>query len=102
MLKCTRRNGICWEMRKLDECDMKNSGPQDTSEKAIAILGDTMVATKDETKRRQGEQKRNIHVIWKKRNERPNVRGVSVRSRNGAPSRKGCVVNVQTTVASRK
>ena len=29
--------------------------------------------------------------IWKKRNERPNVGGVSVRSRNGAPSRKGCM-----------
>ena len=31
--------------------------------------------------------------IWKKRNERPNVGRVSIRSRNGAPSRKGCVVN---------
>ena len=31
--------------------------------------------------------------IWKKRNERPNVGGVSIRNRNGAPSRKGCVVN---------
>ena len=30
----------------------------------------------------------------KKRNERPNVGGVSNRSRNGAQSRKGCVVNV--------
>ena len=38
----------------------------------------------------------------KKRNERPNVGGVSVRSRNGAPSRKGCVVNGQTTKASNK
>ena len=27
--------------------------------------------------------------IWKKREERPNVEGVSTRSRNGAQSRKG-------------
>ena len=38
----------------------------------------------------------------KKRNERPNVGGVSIRSRNGAPSRKGCVVNGQMTKASNK
>ena len=30
--------------------------------------------------------------IWMKRTEQPNG-GVSIRSRNGAPSRKGCVVN---------
>ena len=40
--------------------------------------------------------------IWKNRNERPNVGGVSIRSRNGAPSRKGCVVNGQITKASNK
>ena len=38
--------------------------------------------------------------IWKKRNERPNVGVVSIRSRNGAPSRKGCVVDGQITKAS--
>ena len=32
----------------------------------------------------------------------PNAGGVSIRSRNGAPSRKGCVVNGQTTKASNK
>ena len=31
-------------------------------------------------------------------NERPNVGGISNRSRNGAPSRKGCVVNGQMTI----
>ena len=40
--------------------------------------------------------------IWKKGNERPNVGGVSIRSRNGAPSRKGCVVDGQMTKASNK
>ena len=33
--------------------------------------------------------------MWKDRNERPNVGGVSTMSRNGAPSQKGCVVNGQ-------
>ena len=39
----------------------------------------------------------------KKTHERPNAGGVSrIRSRNGAPSRKGCVVNVRMTKASNK
>ena len=33
--------------------------------------------------------------------ERPNVGGVSIRSRNGAPSRKGCVVNGKMSKASK-
>ena len=33
--------------------------------------------------------------MWKKHIELPNVEGVSIRSRNGAPFRKGCVVNAQ-------
>ena len=41
-------------------------------------------------------------VYGKSVNERPNVGGVSMRSRNGAPSRKGCVVNGQMTKASNK
>ena len=36
-------------------------------------------------------------LTWKKSNSCPNVGGVSVRSGNGAPSRKGCMVNGQTT-----
>ena len=35
--------------------------------------------------------------IWKQRNERPIAGVVSIRSRNGAPSRKGCVINGQMT-----
>ena len=38
----------------------------------------------------------------KKRNELQNVGGVSIRSRNGAPSRKGCVVDGQMTKPSNK
>ena len=45
--------------------------------------------------------KRFICDIWKQRNERPNVGGVSVRSsRNGASSRKEFVVNAQISKAS--
>ena len=36
----------------------------------------------------------------KQRNERPIIGGVSIRSRNGSPSRKGCVVSGQMTKAS--
>ena len=36
------------------------------------------------------------------RNERPNVGGVSIRSRNGAPSRKRCEVDGQMTKAGNK
>ena len=53
-----------------------------------------MVATDGQRGRKQGKRKMN------KRTERPIVGGVSIRSRNGAPSRKGCVVNGQTTNAS--
>ena len=56
-----------------------------------------MVAAKGET----GDEisKKFLCNTWKKRKERPNVGGVSVRSRNGAPSRKGCVVNGKMTKA---
>lgn len=39
-------------------------------------------------------------LLWKERSGRPNVRGVSVRSRDGAPSRKGSVVHGHITKAS--
>ena len=37
-----------------------------------------------------------------KRHERPSVGGISIRSTNGAPSRKGCVVDGQMTEASKQ
>ena len=36
----TRRNGMCYRWRKIDECDMDTFGTLDSSEKTIAILGD--------------------------------------------------------------
>ena len=47
-------------------------------------------------------EKVSMQLMGKKRNEHPNVGGISIRSRNGAPSRKGCVVNGQMARASNK
>ena len=64
----------------------------DSREKTIAILGDRCWP---QTAKQDGDNicKRFLCNIWKERNERLNVEGVSIRSRNGAPSRKGRVVN---------
>ena len=60
----------------------------ESSEKTIAILGDRWwPQTTKQDDDRIGEQF--LCSIWKKRKERPNVGGVSIRGRNGAPSRKG-------------
>ena len=79
------------EMRKLDECDMEEFGIRESSEKTIAILGHRWWP---QTANQDGDRisKPFLCNIWKKGNERPNVGGVSIRSRNGVPSRKGCVV----------
>ena len=43
-----------------------------------------------------------LFTVWKKDDGRPKFGGVSIRSRNGAPSRTGCVVNGQMTKARNK
>ena len=72
----------------------------DSRGKTIAILLRDRCGPK--TAKQDGDNicKRFLCNIWKKRNERLNVEGVSIRSRNGAPSRKGRVVNGHTTKAS--
>ena len=78
-------------------CDMEEFGRLESSEKTIAILGDRWWP---QTAKQDGDRIRKQFLcnIWKKRNERPNVGGVSIgSSRNGAPSREGCVVNGQMT-----
>ena len=72
----------------------------ESSEKTIAILGDRW----PQTVKQDGDRisKQFLCNTWKKRNKRPNVGGVSVTSRNGAPSRKGCLVNGQMSKASNK
>ena len=88
-------------MRKIDERDMEKFGTLDSREKTIAILGNRWWPHKA---KQQGDTVIKIFLcnIWKKRNERPNVGVVSIRSTNGAPSRKRCVVNGQMTTASNK
>ena len=88
-------------MRNLDECGMEEFGRLDSSEKTIAILGDRWWP---QTAKQDGDRisKPFLRNIRKKRNERPNVGDFSISSRNGAPSRKGCVVNGQITKASNK
>ena len=68
----------------------------DCSEKTFDILGDRWWP---QMMKQEGDNmsKKKLCNIWKKRNERPNVGGVSIRNRNSGPSRKGCVVNGQMT-----
>ena len=67
---------------------MKKFGALDSSEQATAILGERWwpQAVKQEADK---ISKNNLCNLWKQRNERPTVGGVSSRNRNGAPSRKG-------------
>ena len=81
-------------MRKLDVCDIEEFGRLESSEKTIAFQGDKWwPQTAKENEDRISKQL--LCNIWKRRNEHRNVGGVSIRSRNGVPSRKGCVVNGQ-------
>ena len=89
------------ETRKLHACDMEELGRLESGEKTIAILGGRWWP---QTGKQDGDRisKQFLRNLWKKRNERPNVGGVSIRSMNGAPSQKGCVVNGHMTKASNK
>ena len=89
------------EMRELDVCDMEEYDRLEISEKTIAILGDRWWP---QMAKQDGDRINKLFLcnIRKKRSERPNVGGVSTRSRDGAPSRKGCVVNGEMTKASNK
>ena len=86
------------DIRRIDECDMDKFSTLDNNEKTIAILGDRWWPQKA---KQEGDKisKKFPCNIWKKCSERPNIGDVSSRSRNGAPSRKGCVVNDQITKA---
>ena len=88
-------------MRKIDECGMDKFGTLDSSEKTIAILGERWWRQTAKPQRDK-MSKTFLCNTRKKRDEHPNVGGVSSRSRNGAPSRKGYVVNGHMTKASNK
>ena len=89
------------DMGKKNECDMGKFGTPDGSEKTIAILGDRWWP---QTAKQEGDKTNRTFLCKymgkKKTNKRPHVGGVSIRSRSGAPVRKGCVVNGQMTKAS--
>ena len=80
---------------------MEEFGILESSEKMIAILGDRWWP---QTAKQDGDRisKQFLRNIRKKHNERRNVGGVSIRSRDGAPSLKGSVVNGQMTKESNK
>ena len=87
------------EMREVNEGGMNLFEALDSREKTIAILGDRCWP---QTAKQDGDKKckRFLCNIRKKRNERLNVESVSIRSTNGAPSRKGRMVNGHTTKES--
>ena len=95
------RDALEEETRKLDVCDMEEFGRLKRSEKTIAILGDRWWP---QTAKQDGDRINNQFPcsIWTKRNYRPSVGGISIRTRNDAPSRKECMVNGQMTKASNK
>ena len=75
------------EMRKIDECDMEEFGTLlIDSAKTSAILGDRLWPQAAEQEGDNISEKK-LCILWKRRIERPNVGSVSIRSRNGAPSR---------------
>ena len=89
------------EMKAIDGCDMEEFGTLDSSEKTIAILGDRWWPQM--AKQLEDKISKNINALHgKKRNERPDLGGASIRSGSGAPSRKGCVVNGLMAKASNK
>ena len=80
---------------------MEEFGRLESSEKTIAILGDRWWP---QTAKQDGDRM-SIQFLCnpcEKRNERLKAGDVSMKSRNGAPPRKGCVVNGQMTKASNK
>ena len=88
------------EMRDLDKSALNSFDALDSRGKTIAILGDRWWY---ETAKQDRDKicRRFLCSVWKKRNEYLAAEGVSPRSRNGAPSRKRCVVNGQTTEANK-
>ena len=87
-------------MREIEECAMEKFGTLDRSDKTIAILGNKWWP---QAAKQEGDKisEKFLCKIWKQRDGRPNVGGVSIiRSRNCAPSRKGYVLNGQLTETS--
>ena len=89
------RDALKEETRTLDACD--KFGRLESSEKTIEIDGGRR------WRNRTIGKANSFHIVYGRSvNARPNVGGISIRSRNGAPSRKGCVVSGQMTKANKK
>ena len=88
--------------RETHECDVEEFDTLYSSKKTIAILGNRW--RPQAAKQEGGDIVKNVsmYCLTKQRNKRPTVGGVSIRSRSGGPSRKGCEVNVLKTKASNK
>ena len=84
---------------KIDECDIEKFGTLGIRDKTVAILGDRWWP---QTAKQEGEKTRKSYVIYENNEMNAQILEVSNRSRNGAPSRKGCVVNGRMTKASNK
>ena len=69
---------------------------------SLPILGDRWWPQTAKREARKYSKNENHVAYGKKRTERAIIGRVSIRSRNGAPSRKAWVVNGQTTKASNK
>ena len=89
------------EVRDVNEGGMESFDSSDSREKAIAILGDRWWS-KQTKQDRDKICRRLLCEVWKQPDEHLKVGGVTHRSRNGAPSLKGCVVNGHITKANNK
>ena len=87
------------EMREIDKCNMEEFDTLDSSEKTIAILGGRWCP---QVAKQGDKTSKSLHVIYGNNVMGAQLFKVSIRSRNGAPSRKGCVVYGQMTKASNK
>ena len=93
------RDALKEEVRKLNVRGMEELRRLEGREKTIAILGDGLWP---KTLKQDGDRRSKYILcnIGMKRNERPNVAGVSIRSSIGVQSRRGCVVIGQMTEES--
>ena len=90
------------EKREIYECDMEEFSTLESSEKTIAILGDRWWPQKAKQEGDKANIFSNVIDTYRKKSKSAQILEVSIRSRHGAPSRKGCVVNGQMTKASNK
>ena len=110
--KLESKNDVCWGSTARHHCDISfvcpPRSPLLTCTTECYRLAMKLVSCSPSSLPRAAKQEgcktinKTLCSIGKKRNERPFVGGVYIRSRNGAQTRKGCVVNGQTSEAADK